>query len=491
MIPFSRRHFIRLTGGALIASRALAIEPFKRGGAARLNLSLAAYSFRDFFKDSNRPRQAAAERQIDILDFIDYCADQGCAGAELTSYYFPKELTEEYLREVRRHAFLRGVEISGTSVGNNFALPKGEARDKEIASVKTWIGYAATLGAPHIRIFAGAPPKETAHDEAVKLCVEAIEECCAYAGSRGIFLGLENHGGIVAEPAVLLEIVRAVKSPWFGINLDTGNFHTADPYASLAECAPFAVNVQIKPVIKPAGAAEEQPTDYARIAQILREANYQGWVALEYESKPDPWTAVPPILAQLREVFNAPGSTKSEELFDGKTLTGWMATGFSGAGDVAVENGAIVLEPGNDLTGVNYRGETPKTNYEVELEAKRVEGSDFFCGLTVPVGDSHCTLVVGGWGGALVGISSIDGEDASENSTTQTMRFESGKWYRIRLRVTPGKLAAWIGDEQVVNVDISGSKVTLRHGEIELSAPFGIAAYRTRAALRGIKIRKL
>ncbi len=197
---------------------------------------------------------------------------------------------------------------------------------------------------------------------------------------------------------------------------------------------------------------------------------------------------------QLREAFAAPAApaaVTSLSLFDGKTLAGWRPTDFSGQGDVTVEDGAIVLAAGNDLTGVNYPGELPKTNYEVELEAKRVTGGDFFCGLTIPVGEEHCTFVVGGWGGALVGISSIDGQDASENPTMSSKKFENGRWYKIRVRVTPAKIEAWIDDEQVVNVDIAGSKISMRRGEIELSAPFGIATYRTKSALRGIKIRKL
>lgn len=495
MIPLSRRHFLRLSGGALVVSQALAIEPFKRAGEPRLLLSLAAYSFRDYFKNATHKQNPQGEQRLDIPGFIDYCADHGCAGAELTSYYFPPDVTDDYLREVRRHAFLRGIAISGTSVGNNFAVAKGELLDQQIALVKTWVDRAAILGAPHIRVFAGAPAKGADVAAATKQCIEVLEEACAYAGSRGIFLGLENHGGIVAEPEQLLAIVKAVKSPWLGINLDTGNFHTADPYEGLAQCAPFAVNVQVKADIRRAGAAADERSDLPRIAKILRDANYQGWVALEYEAKESPWTAVPPLLAKLGEVCAAPAKGSAAAgvlpLFDGKSLAGWKVTEFSGRGDVEVKDGAIILEAGNDLTGITYPGELPKTNYEVQLEAQRVDGSDFFCGLTIPVGDAHCTFVVGGWGGGIVGISSINGDDASENSTTQTKKFDKGRWYKIRARVTPSKLETWIDDEQMASVDLAEVKLSMRHGEIELSEPFGIASYRTRAALRAITLRKL
>ncbi|MHA3773945.1 TIM barrel protein [Verrucomicrobiota bacterium sgz303538] len=489
MSSFSRRHFLQLTGAGLAfaASRPLrAIEPFARKGAPILRPSLAAYSFRDFFKPGIQP----AEQQMDYYKFIDYCAEHGCEGAELTSYYFPKDVSDEELLKVRRYAFLRGIAVSGTSVGNDFTRPLGPDRDKEIADVKRWIDRAAVLGAPHIRVFAGYG-KGIAAAEAQKLCISALEECCDYAGKHGIFLGLENHGGIVAEPEGLLEIVRMVKSPWLGINLDSGNFHTADPYASFAMCAPYAVNVQIKADIRARDQKTNQPADIPRLIGILREANYQGWVALEYEAKPSPWEGVPPLLAQLNQLMKqADAQSTWTPLFDGKTLKGWKVTEFGGRGEVTVQDGAIVLDAGNDLTGINLAGEPQRMNYEVELEAKRVEGSDFFCGLTFPVEKNNVTLVVGGWGGTMVGISSIDGMDASENETSFARKFDNNRWYRIRVRVTPGKIQAWIDDEQVANVSTEGRKLSMRAGEIESSEPFGIASFRTRAALRDIKIRK-
>jgi sugar phosphate isomerase/epimerase len=303
----NRRQFLStaaLIGCGSIAStsRLAAIQPIPRSGPARFRLSLAAYSFRQFFKDGRSPGDPTPARTIDLMDFIDYCAEHHCDGAELTSYYFPSEPTSEFLCSVKRHAFLRGVDISGTAVGNSFTLPVGDRRDREIASVKRWIDRAALLGAPHIRIFAGNVPTGVTPGQARTLCVSAIEECCAYAASQGVVLGLENHGGIVAEPADLLDIVRAVDSPWLGINLDTGNFHTADPYADLAACLPYAVNVQVKVEIQRRGEKKEL-ADLKKVVQILREGRYQGYVALEYEAAEDPWKAVPPCLEQLRALL--------------------------------------------------------------------------------------------------------------------------------------------------------------------------------------------
>jgi len=290
--------------GFLEANPLTAAEPFKRAGAPRLLLSLAAYSFRDFFKDANHKRDANTDpaRRIDLFQFMDYCAENGCQGAELTGYYFPPDVDHDFLIKIKRHAFLRGIAISGTAVGNNFTLSDVAKREQEIGGVKKWIDYAAVLGAPHIRIFAGAPVAGLTPDQAKTLCISAIEECCDYAGSKGIILGLENHGGIVATAEEILDIVRAVKSPWLGINLDTGNFHTDDPYADLVKIAPYAVNVQMKGEIHPRGKGDE-PADLPRLVKILRDANYQGYVALEYESKEDPWTAVPRLLKRMKELF--------------------------------------------------------------------------------------------------------------------------------------------------------------------------------------------
>ena len=296
----SRRAFLQTVTAATAAFPIVlpvgqAAEPFVRTGKSRLRLSLAAYSFRDDLvpgKDGSAPR-------MDLFKFIDYCADHGCEGAELTSYYFPKDVTDAQLSGIRRHAHLRAMPISGTAVGNDFCHPPGDLRTQQIAHVKEWIRKAAILGAPHIRVFAGTP-KGTPKDEAKKLCISALEECGEAAGRAGIFLGIENHGGIVAESADLVDIVRAVRSPWVGINLDTGNFRTDNPYADLAAIAPWAVNVQFKAFIHRRGQPQEDPRDDARVFKILRDAGYQGFVALEYELKDSPWTRVPVLLEEMK-----------------------------------------------------------------------------------------------------------------------------------------------------------------------------------------------
>jgi sugar phosphate isomerase/epimerase len=158
------------------------------------------------------------------------------------------------------------------------------------------------MGAPHIRIFAGDLPSGVTKGQGRALCIGAIEECSEHAAKHGVVLGLENHGGIVASAAELLDIVRAIKSPWFGVNLDTGNFRSDDPYADLAACLPYAVNVQVKVEVQRRGQPKEA-ADLDRIGRLLRESRYQGFVALEYEAAEDPWQAVPRHLAALRRAL--------------------------------------------------------------------------------------------------------------------------------------------------------------------------------------------
>lgn len=178
-------------------------------------------------------------------------------------------------------------------------------------------------------------------------------------------------------------------------------------------------------------------------------------------------------------------------LFDGKSLTGWKATNFGGEGDVNVKDGVIFMAVGNDMTGITYaRDDFPKIDYEVTLEGKKIKGSDFFCTTTFPVGESHCSLVVGGWGGAVVGLSNIDGKDASENDTKSLQTFERDKWYRLQIRVSKEKIQAWIDDKQLVNLATKGKKITIR-GECEPCTPFGIATWRTEGAVREIRLRPL
>jgi hypothetical protein len=200
------------------------------------------------------------------------------------------------------------------------------------------------------------------------------------------------------------------------------------------------------------------------------------------------------VLACVSVAFAADDKATREKwksLFDGKTLAGWKTTEFGAHKEPLVENGTLVLPAGDPLTGVTReKDDVPHVNYEVQLEAQRVEGHDFFLALTFPVQDSHASLILGGWSGGVCGISSIDGFDASENSTTSFRKFESGKWYKVRLRVTKERIESWLDDEQIVDADIVDKKISVRV-EVSPSKPFGVATYSTRGAYRNIRVRNL
>ena len=299
-----RRQWLRNTSlGALSVAAASfvapgqvaqAIEPIPRNGKSKFKFSLAAYSYRDML--------TAKPPKISMADFIDECAKFQLDGTELTSYYFPEGVSPEYLRQLSQRAFRLGLDISGTAVGNDFGHPLGEKRTSEINYVKQWIERAAILGAPVIRIFAGhAKPGQT-KAEAHSLMVSGLEECCEYAGKFGVYLALENHGGPTATAAGLLEFVRDVASPHFGVNLDSGNFNSDDPYGELAQVAPYALNVQVK--MTTSGPDKmKKPTDLPRLAKILKEAHYRGYIVLEFEEAGDPREECPKYLAQMREAF--------------------------------------------------------------------------------------------------------------------------------------------------------------------------------------------
>ena len=197
------------------------------------------------------------------------------------------------------------------------------------------------------------------------------------------------------------------------------------------------------------------------------------------------------LVAAVALAIAAVSGQEWKPLFDGKSLAGWKDTEFLRYSKARVENGAIVLAAGKPLTGVTYTGAFPKSNYEIRFEASKGPGGDFFASLTFPVKDSHATWVTGGWGGDIVGISSLDNWDASENETRTYYEFKPGQWYNFRLRVLDDRITAWIDEEQVVNLSIAGRALSLRTGEIEKSAPMGFASYNTTGLIRRVEYREI
>jgi len=177
-------------------------------------------------------------------------------------------------------------------------------------------------------------------------------------------------------------------------------------------------------------------------------------------------------------------------LFDGRSLGHWQPTNFGGGEPPVVTDGAIRIPPGADLNGVTWAGAFPRQDYELSLQARRVDGSDFFCGLTFPVGDSCCSLILGGWGGSLTGLSCIDGRDASDNETTDSMVFEDGRWYDVRVCVSAERIECFVDGEPIVEQDIRGRRTSVR-AEVMPSRPLGIATYATTGEARALRWRAL
>ena len=289
-----RRAFLQ-TGAALAAASLVPAHAKSdpAPAAPKFKLSLAAYSLRKFL-DLKNP-------SMTLEEFIEKTAEWGCEGVELTEYYFKKPLTPEYVMKIKHTAIKAGLPITGTPVGNTFTLPPGEARDRQIAAVKTWIDVSAELGSPAIRIFAGSAPKGVEESQARAWAIECINISLEHAAKRGIYLALENHGGIVATAEGMLAIIKEIKHDWFGVNFDTGNFHSEDPYAELEKIAPYAITCQIKAEISRSG--KHEASDYPRLMAMLQKAGYHGYLALEYESAEDPMTAVPKQLDLLRKAM--------------------------------------------------------------------------------------------------------------------------------------------------------------------------------------------
>lgn len=294
----SRRDFLRL-GGLLAAGTMSGLapvigraEPIARKGAPVIKVGCAAQSYSRYMKGD--------KATMNFDDFLNLAAEMGCEGVEMTSYFFPPDFDLAYINKLKRRALVLGLDICATSVGNKFNLPPGPDRDKQLDHVKTWVDHAAEMGAPCMRIFGGGVPKGSTEEQTVKWIEECIHECLPLAEQRGVVLALENHGGVTTDPDTLISIMQSIKSDWLAANLDTANFHTDDPYASIEQVAPYSVTTHMKTSVHPTGKGSE-PADVKRIVSILRKVGYRGYLTLEYEASEDPKMAVPRAIAEMKQ----------------------------------------------------------------------------------------------------------------------------------------------------------------------------------------------
>jgi L-ribulose-5-phosphate 3-epimerase len=261
-----------------VAAQAPASKP-------RLLTGLCAYSFRD----------ELAKKTMTYDDLVRLASDLGIDGLELTAYWFPPNVSAEYLLSLRRLAYRNAIDIYGIGIRSTLCRGTAEAQDAEVGRLKPWLDVAERLGARHIRVFSGNVPRGTTDEQAASWVTETLKKCAAVSGPRGIILGLEDDGALTEKADLLVKMVKDVDSPWVGINLDVGNFKM-NGYTQSATCLPYAVNVHLKSEIRENGTP--QPLDWDRLFGMLAAA-YRGYVTLEYEASGNPRAAVPEIIGKL------------------------------------------------------------------------------------------------------------------------------------------------------------------------------------------------
>jgi sugar phosphate isomerase/epimerase len=318
----SRRDFLSraslLPAGAALAaglggggSASFAQTPIKRAGGPKLKTSLNAYSFNKALNDQIKDRG----KGVSLFDLLDFCAEQNFDAIDPTGYYFPgypKVPSDAYINEFKRRAFVLGLDISGTGVRNNFASPDKETRAADVQHVKEWVEVAARLGAPVLRVFAGAEPKDHPWDQVAQWLVEELKKCVEHAQKYGVIIGIQNHWDYLKTSEQVLKIVKMVNSEWFGVIVDTGYFLTEDPYKDMAAVTPYAVNWQVKEKVD--GQQFKVKTDLKKIVRIAREGGYRGYLPIETlsgksgEEDYNPRARVAQLLLELREALQQMGA---------------------------------------------------------------------------------------------------------------------------------------------------------------------------------------
>ena len=299
-MTLDRRAFLTATASAAVASSLpiapASASPITRVGRSQLRVGLAAYSMRQYLQAKPGTKGA-----MDLLGFIDYAATVGVDAVELTSYFFPPTFDRAYLNEVKRRCHINGLDISGGAIRNNFTLNDDDPElQKWLTHTDTWLGHYAVLGAPVVRVFSGVPPKGMTEEQGITNGIKNLKKALAFGEKHGVILGLENHDYLTKIDR-MLPALKEIDSPWFGVNLDSGNVDATDVFPELQKIVPYAVNVQLK--VETGPPRQKVPTDVPRFVTMLKDAGYRGYVVLEYESAPEPYDAIPKHLAELREAI--------------------------------------------------------------------------------------------------------------------------------------------------------------------------------------------
>ncbi len=262
-----------------------------------VRIGLNSYSFNGLLRDGS----------MTLFELVRYCAEHGIEALDATGYYFPgypKPPADDYIRELKREAFLNGVTIFGTGVRNDFSTADAAERRGSIELVKGWIEAAAKLGASVIRVFSGSRvPAGHSFDQTLEWMAADFKECVAHGERHGVVLGLQNHDDFLKTADETIRVVKAVNSEWFGVILDVGSLRQSDPYEEIEKLVPYAVSWQLKENV--GYGRKEVPTDLRKVKAIIDKAGYRGFLPIETLGPGDPKAKVPKFLAQVRAVFES------------------------------------------------------------------------------------------------------------------------------------------------------------------------------------------
>ena len=299
-------HFFLFVFAAITIGSLSSLTTFSQSikSQSHVKVTLNAFSFNDQMTGKG---QKDNKPTMTLLEVVDWCATQNIEAIDVTGYYFPgypEVPTDEYIYELKRKAFKLGIDISGTGIRNNFASPDPKVRAADVELAKKWIIVAEKLGAPVIRLFAGAIPKgyENKWDEVAGWMIECYKECAAFGEKHGVIIGIQNHGDMLQTADQCIKVVKAVNSKWAGIILDTGNFKVADPYVDIETIIPYTVNWQVKESVF--GVNSPIKTDIPRLMKIIKKSGYRGYLPVETltvkDIPADPFKTVPALMKDLK-----------------------------------------------------------------------------------------------------------------------------------------------------------------------------------------------
>jgi sugar phosphate isomerase/epimerase len=286
----NRRNVLKALPALAAATRIVSAQDSGKQRKAHLRAAICAYTF----------REALQKKTMSYEDLIRFAADQGLDGIDATSYWFPDPVTDDFLFSLKRLSYRLSVPIYTLGINTELTKADAGARRQQVERIRDWVNIAQRIGASQLRVFAGKPPKGATVAQAAGWATEALKPAVAYAASRGVVIAMENHSGVTQDADLLLRMVKDVDSPWFGINLDTGNFLDRQ-YEQIAMCVPYAVSSHLKTNMADA-ARHRTPADLDRVFKIFADAGYRGYLALEDSVGADPLTAVPPVLSEMRRL---------------------------------------------------------------------------------------------------------------------------------------------------------------------------------------------